>query len=127
VLFLGFLKFLCKYYIISKNLDKEIEKFTNEITDINDLNSIFDETDENKEIHEYLKIFLNNGFKEHYQVNNYITQKNMWNNFKIMRSLNDHGEHKNIKGIQPKYYAIICKRLNISGAGGKQLDDVHLY
>lgn len=83
--------------------------------------------DEEKEINEYVNIFLKNGFSEHYEVNNYISQNNLWSKFKKIRSLNDHGVYKGIKGIQPKYYAIVCKRLSLTSGGGRPLDDVHIY
>lgn len=82
---------------------------------------------ESHEINEYIKIFNEQGYKQHYQVNNYITDNHTWDKFPSIRSLNDHGKNKDIPGIQQKFFAIICKELNISGAGGDPLDKCKLY
>lgn len=82
---------------------------------------------ESHEINHYTKIFLENGFKEHYEVNRYISKMNLWDEFQNIRSLNDHGENKNIPGILPKFYAIVCKKLEITGAGGTPLDQAKHY
>ncbi len=82
---------------------------------------------EEDEISHYIKIYIDNGFKEHYEVNSYISQNNIWDSFPNIRSLNDHGVHKKIPGILERFYAIICKRLDIEGAGGTPLDKAEHY
>ena len=80
-----------------------------------------------EEIKNCIKIYRSNDFKEHHQINNYISENNLWHQFPTIRSLNDHGPHKEIKGIQPKYFAIICQILKISGGNGLPLDSYKKY
>lgn len=82
---------------------------------------------ESNEIKKYIDLFKDNKFKEHYEVNNYITKNGFWNDFSNIRSLNDHGIYKEIPGILPKFYAIVCKELEIDGAGGTSLDKANRY
>ena len=82
---------------------------------------------EDNEVKQYIKIFKDNNFKEHYEVNVYISQNKLWDDFSNIRSLNDHGDYKEIPGILPKFYAIICKELDIDGAGGHSLDKANPY
>lgn len=82
---------------------------------------------ESEEISQYIKIYHSNNFTEHHQVNNFISENNFWNQFSTIRSLNDHGQHKEIKGIQPKYFNIICQLLKISGGNGLPLDSYKKY
>jgi len=77
---------------------------------------------EMNEIKEYVKIFNSNGCTKHHEVNLFITNNNAWGKFPTMRSLNDHAEHKKIKGILPKYFEIICEILKITGEKGAPLD-----
>lgn len=83
--------------------------------------------DESREIYEYVNLFRNNNCKEHYEVNKIISNRGDWDNFRKIRSLNDHGEHKEIEGIQPKYFEIICHILDISGAQGEPLNSYKKY
>ena len=76
---------------------------------------------ESKEINEYITIFKSNEFAEHFQVNKYITDRELWDGFKTIRSLNDHGVNKEVPGIQPKYFNIICSLLGIQGGAGSPL------
>ena len=82
---------------------------------------------EAKEINEYIKIFRESGSTKHYEVNRIITQTGQWESFKNIRSLNDHGENKDIEGIQPKYFEAVCSILGISGEGGATLDTYRKY
>jgi len=84
-------------------------------------------SEETKEIAEYIKIFQDYGCTMHHEVNKVITQKNIWDNFKTIRSLNDHGKSKEIEGIQPEYFEIICSILSITGGKGLPLDDYKKY
>ncbi len=129
----------CKYnsFIkLSNNIQEEItnltkiqiEKDTNLMLRNSPLRDLkYNLMDEERELNEYIDIYLKNGFKEHYEVNDYITKNNLWDNFSNMRSLNDHRGCKNILGILPKFYAQVCKRLNIEGAGGSPLDNATHY
>jgi len=74
------------------------------------------------EINKYIKIYRESGFTKHFEVNKLISVNNRWGEFKTIRSLNNHGKHKEIKGIQPKYFEIICNILSISGERGLPLD-----
>lgn len=83
--------------------------------------------DESNEVKKYIDIYRSNNFKEHYEVNSYISKMNLWNDFPNIRSLNDHGDNIEIPGILPRFYAIICKELEIDGAGGASLDKATPY
>ena len=84
-------------------------------------------SDESTEINEYIKIYRSNGFTKHHEVNEFITDNKIWDNFSTVRSLNDHGQYKSIEGIQPKYFEIICNILKISGEKGMPLDGYTTY
>lgn len=84
-------------------------------------------SDEVLEISDYVEIFQKFDCKEHHEVNEIISQKGAWDNFKTIRSLNNHGEYKEIEGIQPKYFEIICNILKISGGQGRPLDSYKKY
>ncbi|HDU6294664.1 TPA: hypothetical protein RFY33_004227 [Klebsiella aerogenes] len=84
-------------------------------------------SDENKEISEYIKIYREHGCTKHHEVNDIITKNRLWDNFKTIRSLNDHGEFIGIEGIQPKYFEIVCNILKISGDKGLPLDGYQKY
>jgi hypothetical protein len=76
---------------------------------------------ETNEISRYVKIFRNNNFENHTEINNYITENGIWDDFPTIRSINDHGEYKNIPGILPKYFEIVCSILKINGDKGAPL------
>ncbi|MCF6255809.1 MAG: hypothetical protein L3K25_05840 [Gammaproteobacteria bacterium] len=82
---------------------------------------------ETSEINEYIKIFRDHGCTKHHEVNEIIAQRDEWDSFKTIRSLNDHGKHKEIEGIQPQYFEIICNILKISGEQGLPLDSFQKY
>lgn len=84
-------------------------------------------SNENREINEYIKIFQEHGCTKHHEVNEIITKSGTWDNFKTIRSLNDHGKFKAIEGIQPQYFEIICNILKISGDKGLPLDGYKKY
>lgn len=74
-----------------------------------------------KQVIEYVLIYKNKSFQEHHEVNNYITNNNLWGNFTEMRSMNDHGSNKIVHGITDKYYSLICNILKITGGNGDPL------
>ena len=82
---------------------------------------------ESDEVIRYVDIFKSNNFTEHFQVNKYITDNGLWNNFIKIRSLNDHWLSKDVPGIQPKYFKIICRLLNIQGGNGSPLVGYKTY
>lgn len=84
-------------------------------------------SNETKEINEYIKIYREHGCTKHHEVNDIITKNRLWDNFKTIRSLNDHGEFKKIEGIQPQYFKIVCNILKISGDNGLPLDGYQKY
>jgi hypothetical protein len=57
----------------------------------------------------------------------YLAETNSWDKFSHIRSMNKHGIHTGIHGILPKFYAIVCKRLEIGVAGGAPLDEARPY
>ncbi len=82
---------------------------------------------ENDEINEYIKIFRDYDLSKHHDVNEIISERGGWDKFQTIRSLNDHGKHKKIPGIQPHYFEIVCNILKISGEGGLSLDGYQKY
>jgi hypothetical protein len=84
-------------------------------------------SEERNEINEYLKIFRDNSFSKHFEVNQHISDNNLWERFPTIRSLNDHGSYKEIPGIQPKYFEIVCQLLSVGGEGGLPLDAFRKY
>lgn len=78
------------------------------------------------EIKNYINIYKKHNFKEHYEVNEFISKMNLWGKFPKIRSLNDHGSYR-VQGILPKFFAIICEELNIEGASGAPLDRATPY
>ncbi|MEZ2634514.1 hypothetical protein ACBP95_02285 [Morganella morganii] len=84
-------------------------------------------SNESMEINEYIKIYREHGCTKHHEVNEIITKNRLWDNFKTIRSLNDHGEFKDIEGIQPQYFEIVCNILKISGDNGLPLDGYKKY
>lgn len=83
--------------------------------------------EEAKEVGQYIKIFKENDFKLHYEVNGFITKNGAWDSFPCIRSLNDYGKNTGIPGIQEKFFEIICEQLEIGGAGGHPLDKATPY
>jgi hypothetical protein len=80
-----------------------------------------------KEIIQWISIYRDQCYIEHKDVNNYITRNNRWDDFPNMRSLNDHGSHKNVPGITPDFYRLCCNLLSIEGLGGASLDFYKKY
>lgn len=72
---------------------------------------------EASQLKEYLAIYAGHGFKKQADANKYITDNNLWDNFKDIRSMNDHGPHVNIPGILPKIYKVTCEVLKLAGLG----------
>lgn len=79
------------------------------------------------QIKKYMDIFVDNKFIDQKDTNNYITEKKYWNKFSEIRSLNDHGEHKEIPGILPKFYRVTCDILKLTKGRGAQLTKATKY
>ena len=79
------------------------------------------------EVSYYIRIFEDNFFEDHYEVNKYITKKGDWEYFTHIRSYNNHGIYKNIPGIRPKFFRIICQELSIKNFKGSPLDKYTPY
>lgn len=69
------------------------------------------------QLKEYLAIYAGHGFKNQADANKYITDSNLWDDFKDIRSMNDHGQYVNIPGILPKFYKVTCEILKLAGLG----------
>ncbi len=82
---------------------------------------------ESMEIFNYMRDFKENFFQNLNELNNYITKNEEWEYYPTIRSLNTHGIHKDIPGIQPEYYKIVCRELKINGGTGKPLDNYKAY
>lgn len=76
---------------------------------------------EKYEISEWIKLYFKLGRPAHYEVNNYITKFELWDNFQNIRSYNDHGIHKEIPGVRPKIFRAICLILGTRGNDGCRL------
>ncbi|MCD9541227.1 hypothetical protein GLP22_08405 [Photobacterium carnosum] len=79
------------------------------------------------QIKQYMDVFVDHKFIEQKEVNNFITEKKGWGEFSEIRSMNDHGEHKNIPGILPKFYSVTCAVLNLTRGNGAQLTKATKY
>lgn len=90
--------------------------------------SAFNLTDaECKALKMYTDIFIAEKFEAHYQVNDYITETKQWDAFKLLRSNNNHGNGKIVKGIQPNFFKAICFLLGVSGENGDPLESYECY
>ena len=79
------------------------------------------------ELLKYLWIYKENNFSEHWQVNEFITENEIWDEFKAIRSLNDHGYEFRIRVIKPNFYAVICRVLKMEKGDGAALQDWNSY
>jgi hypothetical protein len=79
------------------------------------------------ELKEYTGIFIENKFHLHYEVNQFINDHKRWDDFPCIRSLNDHGDSKGIRGILPKFFKVVCVLLGVDGEKGAPLDKAKKY
>jgi hypothetical protein len=101
------------FFAILDKYKKKNDGYISKFEFIGEIVNVFREL-ENKEMKNYLAIYYKNNFVEHYEVNTYITQNDLWDNFFVIRSKNYHLNHKSpIRGILPKYFAVICEKLNM--------------
>jgi len=81
-----------------------------------------------EELQHYIDLYKKIGATKHYEVNNHITNHELWDEFKEIRSINNHGLGKeNILGIEPKYYREICQRLKLNNGNGSPLKSSKHY
>lgn len=86
------------------------------------------EEETERELSQYIDIYVKINAYKHYEVNNYITANNRWDEFTKIRSINNHGLGKeNILGIEPKYYKEICQRLKLTNGNGAALKSSKSY
>lgn len=77
--------------------------------------------DEWLEIISYVSLMKKNNIKDQGVMNEYISRNRLWNNFPIIRSMNDHGYGIEIAGITPKAYKIVCKLIDMHTGLGNPL------
>jgi hypothetical protein len=80
-----------------------------------------------QQVREYVSIYRNNSLTKHYEVNNHITNNGLWGNFSEIRSMNEHGSEKVLKGITEMYFKLICELLEITGGNGSPLIKAEKY
>lgn len=83
--------------------------------------------DDIKQVKKYLKIYSDNKFNSQKEANNYITENKLWGEFCSIRSLNDHGEYKDVPGITPKAYRITCEIIKVTKGNGAKLTNYKKY
>jgi hypothetical protein len=79
------------------------------------------------QIKKYLAIYIDHNFSEQKFANSYITKKKLWHEFPDIRSLNEHGEHKNVPGILPRIYSISNVILDVTKGDGQPLTGYNKY
>jgi len=83
--------------------------------------------EEVRELLKYCLIFKINRLTAHWNVNELITSKGLWDEFPIMRSMNTHSNGYRTQGIREKYFSIVCDALDIDGDGGSKLEKAEHY
>ncbi|MBY0446784.1 MAG: hypothetical protein K2Q15_16435 [Burkholderiales bacterium] len=79
------------------------------------------------EVLKWVNVFNDGRCTYQKDANEIITRENRWNEFPNLRSLNDHGMHKRVPGIESNYYSLFCYLLGCGGAGGAPLEASHKY
>jgi hypothetical protein len=80
-----------------------------------------------EQISNYIWLYKSNSCSAHWQVNQIISDTNKWHEFDTIRSLNDHGYKKLVKGIEPYYFSLVLKVLEISADYGAPLIGYEKY
>lgn len=83
--------------------------------------------EETDQLAAYIMIFEDNDLDEHWEVNEYISDNDMWDEFDEIRALNTHGRGRQVKGIMPQYFALVCRVLAIRSDGGTPLEKSEHY
>ncbi len=79
------------------------------------------------ELVEYLTIFYDNSYTLHWEVNEHISDNNLWDNFTNIRSRNTHESGYVTDGILPVYFAIVSEVLDSDEHSGSPLKDSEHY
>ncbi len=79
------------------------------------------------QLKKYMTIYIDHDFSEQKFANSYITKNELWHKFPDIRSLNEHGDHKDVPGILPRIYSITCEILDLTKGNGKPLTGFHKY
>ncbi|MGF1719135.1 hypothetical protein L4D20_03715 [Vibrio kyushuensis] len=82
---------------------------------------------EEEQLSNYIKIFHRIGASQLHEVNQYIEQKNKWNDFHLLRSKNTHANGSTVNGIAPKHYKYCCEELGINAGNGTPLTNYKLW
>lgn len=123
----------CQMYGGSVNDPEFIDEWLEEqekeekLTDEKRANKYGISVDELDQVDRYVQIFRNCSFNEHWEVNNYISNNNLWDQFQNIRSFNVHGESTHIRGISPMFYKLVCKILKINSGNGERLTRTQRY
>lgn len=75
----------------------------------------------------YSALYKSSGCTQHWEVNQIITNDQMQKEFKEIRSINNHGDNKIVKGIKPVYFKTVCAMLKITADSGSPLIDFKSY
>lgn len=73
------------------------------------------------EIEKFIQIFESQQFSYHHEVCQFISMNNWWSEFPNLRSINEHVNASGVKGIEPKYFAMVCSILNLNEFHGSKL------
>lgn len=74
-----------------------------------------------EQLSNYISLYRHLGAQELYKVNDYIDEKEMWDDFDFIRAKNTHANGSEVKGISPKFYKACCEVLNIGKGKGTAL------
>lgn len=73
------------------------------------------------QISTYFFVYKHYGLRQHWEVNNKISEDGTWDIFSKIRSLNNHGNGKIVKGIQPKYFRVFLSFSKLQNLEGDSL------
>lgn len=76
---------------------------------------------ERMEVELYVAIFREHDFRDHWQVNEWISANGRWGVFPNIRSFNDHVLAKGVRGIRPRFFARVCNVLGLREFDGSPL------
>lgn len=71
---------------------------------------------------EYIWLFRHLKFKKHWQVNEYIDENDLWDDFDELRSKNTHANGSVVDGIAPPYFAIVAEIMCAADTGSHLVD-----
>lgn len=125
------------YSFLERDEEEEIyEEYTsliynNEYRNLNEQIEISSDTElspqELYELSEYINIYNNYDCTRHWEVNQIISDENRWDDFPTIRALNTHRSNNRVRGILPKYFAIICNVLSIDSGSRNPITESKNY